>query len=180
MKNFLLSLFAGLVVATNALAYTSAPSGDPNNGFRDVEYATVVKVDSVTGYDAAISKGHALFYEDGSGGLSGLYQVSRAYSGTQNTALASRVSACIAAKDVATGDLGGFPCVTKGYVDYAKYAAVTFHAPITKGGYLCISNSATSLGFLVPCASGVTSPFIALEDKSSTGTGTMKVRVVSP
>ena len=179
MKNFLFSLLAGLVVAANAFAYSSGDAGDPNLTFRDVETKSVVKVDSVTGYDAAISKGHALFYEDGSGGLSGLYLVSRNYSGTYNTALASKVSACIASKDIATGNLAAFPCVTKGYVDYALYNTET-NCPIVKGDYLCISDLSTSLGRLVPCASGITSPFVALEDKSgSGGAGTIKISVQS-
>jgi hypothetical protein len=179
MKNFLYTTLAGLVLATNAMAFSSAPSGDPVLGFRDVETATVIKVDSVTGYDDAVSKGHALFFEDGVGGLSGLYQVSRNYSGTYNTALASKLSACIATKDVATGDVAGFPCAVKGYVDYALYSVAGIYDPISVGSYLCISDQATALGRLVGCASGVTSPFIALEAKT-TGSGSIKVRIVSP
>lgn len=175
MKNTFLVLIAGLVLAANAFAYSSAPAGDPNLGYADVEYKSVVKVDGVTGYEDAISKGHGVFYEDGTGGLSGLYKVSRNYSGTYNTALASKVSACIAARDVASGDTGAFGCVTKGYLDYAKYVSVT-NMPITKGDYLCISNLATSLGLLVPCNTGITSPFVALESKGA-GTGTIKIAV---
>lgn len=178
MKSTLISIsLAALVLTSNAFGYSSAPAGDPVLGFRDVETKTVVKVDSVTDYDDAISKGHGLFYEDGTGGLTGLYTVSRNYSGTYNTALANKLTACIAAKDVATGDVGGFPCVTKGYVDYALYAAVTTYQPIAVGDYLCVSDAATSLGRLVKCDANLTSPFIALEAKSTTGTGTMKVSV---
>ena len=176
MKYNFLTLAVALVLSASALAYQPGGVGDPNTGFRDAETKTVVKVDSVTGYDDAVSRGHGLFYEDGAGGLAGLYQVSRKYSGTYNTALASKVQACIAARDVATGDLGGFPCVTGGYVDYALYDATI---AITKGDYLCVSNLASALGRFVSCGSGVTSGFIALESKAS-GTGSnLKVKVQS-
>lgn len=181
MKQFLFALVGALTLAVNAYAYTSAPSGDPVLGFRDTEYRTVVKVDSVTGYDDAITKGMGVFFEDdGAGTITSGYKVSINYSGTYNTALASRLSACIAARNVATGDLGGFPCVVKGYVDYALYSAVASFAPIAKGDYLCISDEATVMGRLVKCGSGVTSPYISLEDKTSTATGTIKIQVVSP
>lgn len=176
MKNFL-TLILGLVLSINAFAYSSGTSGDPAQGFRDFETKTVVK-SATDGYSAAISKGHALFYEDGSGIPTGLYTVSREYSGTYNTALATRsAEACIAAKDVATGDTAGFPCVVRGYVDYAIYSAVTLYAPIAVGDYLCISDQDTVKGYLVKCGSGVTSKFVALEAKSTTGTGTIKVKI---
>lgn len=174
-----LGLALSLFAAGNARAFSSAESGDVNQGFVDAETRSVKKA-TADGYSDAISKGMALFFEDGSGGVTGLKTVSRVYSGTDNTALATRLAeACIASRDVATGDEGSFACVNRGYVDYAYYAAVTFHAPITKGGYLCISDAATSKGYLVPCASGVTSKFIALEDKSTTGTGSnLKVKIL--
>lgn len=172
MKKFL--LLAGLLLAAvPAFAYVSAPSGDPVLGFRDVETKTVVLSDE-SGYNDAVTKGHGLFYEDGSGGVAGLYEVSRNYSGTYNTAAASAHTACIAAKSVATGDSGVFPCVTKGYVDYAIYDAT---AAIAVGDYLCVSDLASVRGKLVACGSGVTSPFVALEAKAS-GSGTdLKVKV---
>lgn len=174
MKLFL-SLLGIAVFAASAQAYVSMSGNDPNLGYYDVETKVVVKSEDAT-YSDAISKGMALYYQDTS--LTGLYKVSRYYSGTQNTALASKHFACIAAKDVATGDVGGFPCVTKGYVDYAYYASVASPgAPIAVGDYLCVSTAATSKGYLVPCGSGVTSPFIALEAKTATGTGTMKISV---
>lgn len=174
MKLFL-TLIAGLVLSINAMAYSSGVSGDPGQGFVDVETKTVVK-STTDGYSDAVSKGHALFYENAA--LTGLYTVSRDYSGTYNTALATRLNeACIASKDVATGDVGGFPCVIRGYVDYAIYSA----APgtyITAGDYLCISDVSTSKGHLVKCGSGITSKFIAIEDKVATVTGgTIKVKV---
>lgn len=173
-----LLLLASLALAPQlASAYSSAPAGDPARGFRDTETKTVVKVDDETGYDDAISKGHALFYENGSG-PGELYTVSRNYSGTYNTAAASLVSACIASKDVATGDLAGFPCVTKGFVDYALYSQGV-GSSIAVGTYMCISDLATSKGRLVGCGSGVTSPFIALEAKGESTSGTLKIAIDS-
>lgn len=175
------TLILGLALfALKANAYTSAPSGDPVLGFRDVELRTVAKVDSVAGYDDAITKGMGVFFEDGTGDPSSGYKVSINYSGTYNTAIASKFSACIAARNVATGDLGGFPCAVKGYVDYALYSAVTLSAPIAIGDYLCISDQASVMGRLVKCGSGITSPYISLETKSTTGTGAIKVQIVSP
>lgn len=175
-KNFLiLGLALAALGSFEAQAYNSAPSGQPQLGFVDVETKVAVK-STADGYSDAISKGHALFYDNAT--IAGLYTVSRDYSGTYNTALATRMNeACIATKDVATGDVGGFPCVVRGYVDYALYSAVTSFAPITAGDYLCISDEASVKGRLVKCGSGVTSKFIALEDKLTTGTGTMKVKV---
>jgi len=172
------TLILSLVLSLSAYAYNSAPSGDVGQGFRDVEYKTVKKVDGVTGYDDAVSKGHGLFYEDGAGSPDGLYKVSRNYSGTPNTAAASLVSACIAAKDVATGDVGGFPCVTKGYVDYAIYTVATGNA-IGIGTYMCVNDAATARGYLVGCGSGITSPFVALEAKAENTSGTIKISVNS-
>jgi hypothetical protein len=178
MKTTLILALA--LFALKANAYTSAPSGDPNLGFRDVEYMTVEKVDSVTGYDDAITKGQGVFFEDGAGSPADQYHVSRIYSGTYNTAAAVKVTACIAARNVATGDTGGFPCVVKGYVDFAKY--IQGHgAAIAIGTYLCVDDLTTAPpGTLVGCASGVSSQFIALEAKSEDTSGTIKVRVVSP
>lgn len=172
MKLFLLAI--ALSLPLSASAYVSAPSGDPVLGFRDVETKTVLLADDA-GYNDAVSKGHGLFYEDGTGDLTGLYQVSRVYSGTYNTAAASKVTACIAAKDVPTENAGAaFQCVTKGYVDYAVYDAT---AAIAKGDYLCVSDLASAKGKLVACASSITSPFIALEAKASGSGSDLKVSV---
>lgn len=174
MKNLLILALVALF-GTNAFAYDSAPSGDPGQGFVDYETKTVVKSETA-GYSDAISKGHGLFYENAA--LTGLYTVSREYSGTYNTALATRLNeACIAAQDVATGNVGGFRCVTKGYVDYALYSVNTVNCPITAGDYLCITDAATAKGRFVTCGSGVTSKFIALESKSAVADGTIKVKV---
>lgn len=182
-KNFL--LFALLAAfAVPAHAYEDGGTGDPTLGFRDNETKTVVKLDSVAGYDDAISKGSALFYEDGTGalGASFLYKVSRNYSGTYGTVLASRYHACIATKNVATGVLSGFPCVVGGYVDYALFSKSTGQA-ISIGDALCVSNLATSRGTLVLCPTAVTTgQFVSLENKNdanpNTG-GVLKVRVSS-
>lgn len=174
MKLFL-TLALSLVLSANAFAYSSGEAGQPNLGFRDVETKTVVKSETA-GYSDAISKGHAVFYENAA--LTGLYTVSRDYSGTYNTALATRLNeACIATKDVATGDVGGFPCVVKGYVDYALYSVASVSTPITAGDYLCITDAATAKGRLVPCDTNVTSKFIALESKAAVADGTIKVKV---
>lgn len=176
MKALIISL--ALLTSSLAFAYQSAPAGDPNLGFRDVETKSVIKVDGVAAYEDAISKGMGLFYEDGTGSPAGLYKVSRNYSGTYNTAAASLVTACIAARDVATGDVAGFPCVTKGYVDYALYTVATGNA-IAIGTYLCVDDLATARGKLVGCGSGITSPFVALEAKGENTSGTIKVKVNS-
>ena len=174
MKLFL-TLALSLLLSVDALAYSSGVSGDPGQGFVDYETKTVVKSETAA-YSDAVSKGHALFYENAA--LTGLYTVSREYSGTYNTALASRLNhACIATKDVATGDVGGFPCVVRGYVDYALYSVDSVNAPITAGDYLCITDAATAKGRLVTCGSGVVSKFIALESKASVADGTIKIKV---
>lgn len=174
MKLFL-TLTLGLALSVNAFAYSSGVSGDPVQGFRDVETKTVIKSETA-GYSDAISKGNALFYEKAA--IAGLYTVSMDYDGTYNSqAAVSAHNACIATKDVATGDVAGFPCVTKGYVDYALYDAVASFAPIAIGDYLCISDEATVKGRLVKCGSNIVSKFIALEAKSSTGAGTIKVKI---
>ncbi len=176
MKLFL-TLIVGALLSVNAFAYSSAESGDVGQGFRDYETKTVVK--SVTAlYSDAITKGDVLFYSDASGELAGLYTVSKYFGGTPNAALATRTyEACVAKKDVATGDVGGFPCVVKGYVAEAAYDVVATATQIAVGDYLCISNAATAKGKLVACASGVTSKFIALEAKAATAQGFIKVKV---
>lgn len=181
MKTFAFVLLAALALTGKAMAFYSGQSGDPNLGFRDVEFGTVEKTDSQAGYDDAITKGMGVFFEDGVNGASGGYKVSINYSGTYNTATASLVTACIAARNVATGDTGGFPCVVKGYIDYALYSKATGMG-IAVGGYLCVSNQATAKGRLIPCGSSVTSPFVALEKKDDTAanTGSIKIRIVSP
>lgn len=172
MKNFLILALA-LAVSAPAYAYVSAPSGDPALGFRDVETKTVTLADDA-GYNDAVSKGMGLFYEDGAGSLEGMYEVSRNFSGTYNTAAATLATACIAAKDFASADQGSFPCVTKGYLDYGVYDAT---APIAKGDYLCVSDLASVRGKLVACGSGITSPFQALEAKASGSGSNLKVKV---
>jgi len=173
MKLFL-TLALSALLSASAFAYVSAPSGDPGQGFVDVEFKVAVKSETA-GYSDAVSKGHGLFYEVAD--LDG-YTVSREYSGTYNTALATRAhQACIASKDVATGDVAGFPCVVKGYVDYALYSVASVNTPITEGDYLCITDAATAKGRFVTCGSGITSQFIAMESKASVADGTIKVKV---
>lgn len=162
MKYFILAL--ALILPIQAQAYVSASGNDPRVGGYDVESKSVLKSEVAT-YSDAISQGHALFYADTE--LTGAYVVSRYYSGTYNTAAANNLSACIAQRDVATGDVSIFGCATKGYVNYARYDATL---AIGVGDFLCIGNAATVKGVLVACAANIRSPFVALEAKAS-GTG---------
>lgn len=171
MNKLILTMGLALVFSANALAYVSASGNDPRVGGVDVEYKSAVKSETAL-YSDAISKGHALFYDENS--FASAYLVSRYYSGTYNTQATSNLQACIASRDVASGDLQTFGCVTKGYVDYARYDAT---APWLKGTYLCIGTAASVKGVLVGCASGVTSQFVALEDKASGSGSDLKVLV---
>lgn len=178
MKSFLVLAVTLALSCGNALAYYSAFGNDPTLGNYDYEYKVAVKSETAS-YSDAITKGHGLYYTEGE--LTGLYKVSRFYNAASGeTATASKWVACIAARDVATGDVAGFPCVTKGYIDYALYDAVASPgAPISVGSYLCVGTDASVKGRLIACAANVTSPIIALEAKASTGTGTIKVMVDS-
>lgn len=170
------SLFAvlvGLFAVVSANAYYSAQGNDPALGSYDTEYK-VAKLSETATYSDAISRGHALYYSENE--LTGLYVVSRYYSGTDNAATAVPFQACIAARAVATGDVGGFQCATKGYVDYAIYDAT---APVLKGGYLCVGTAATVKGKLIACNSNVVSKFISLEQKLSGSGSDLKVRILS-
>lgn len=168
-----LFLLLALVVSADAYAYTSASGNDPVAGSYDVESKVAVKSETAL-YSDAISKGHALYYQEDA--LTGLYVASRYYSGTANAASAVPFQACIAQRAVATGDTGGFPCATRGYVDYGIYDATS---PIAAGGYLCIGTAASVKGKLIGCAANVVSKFISLETKAS-GTGSdLKVRILS-
>lgn len=171
----ILALLMSVFLATPALAYLSANGNDPNLGSYDAETKVAVKSETAT-YSDAISKGHALYYSENE--LTGLYTVSRYYSGTANAAGAVAYQACIAGRDVATGDVAGFPCVTRGYVDYALYDS-RVGAEVTKGGYLCIGTAATVKGKLIACAANVVSRFISLETKSAGSGSDLKVRVQS-
>lgn len=168
-----LFLLLALVVSADAYAYTSASGNDPSNGSYDVESKVAVKSEDAS-YSDAISKGHALYYQEDA--LTGLFTVSRYYSGNEIAATAVPYQACIAQRDVATGDTGGFPCATRGYVDYAIYDAAS---SITVGNYLCIGTDATVKGKLINCDSNVVSNFISLETKASGSGSNLKVRINS-
>lgn len=168
-----LFLVLALAVSADAYAYTSASGNDPSAGSYDVESKVAVKSETAL-YSDAISKGHALYYQEDA--LTGLYVASRYYSGTANAATAVPYQACIAQRAVETGDTGGFPCATRGYVDYAIYDAT---APIAVGGYLCIGTAATVKGKLIACNSSVVSKFTALESKASGSGSDLKVRIDS-
>lgn len=169
----LLAVFVGLFAVVSANAYYSAQGNDPNLGSYDTEYKVAVKSETAT-YSDAISRGHALYYSENE--LTGLYKVSRYYSGNAMAAAAVPYQGCIAARAVETGDVGGFACVTKGYVDYARYDATN---PIAKGSYLCVGTAATVKGVLIACGTSEQSKFISLETKSSGSGSDLKVRVVS-
>lgn len=171
----ILALVMSVFLAVPALAYLSANGNDPNLGSYDAETKVAVKSETAT-YSDAISKGHALYYSEDE--LTGLFKVSRYYSGTANAAASVAYQACIAGRDVATGDVAGFPCVTRGYVDYALYDS-RVGAEVTEGGYLCIGTAATVKGKLIACAANVVSRFISLETKSAGSGSDLKVRVQS-
>lgn len=166
MKNILLAiaLFLG---ANSAHAYVSNQGTDPAVGGYEIEYKSAVK--STTDlYSDAISQGHGLFYDEND--YVGLYKVSRYSSKTINNAASMKFAACIASKDIATGNTGLFPCVTRGYVDYARYVVAT-NSTIAAGDYLCIGTAASNKGSFLPCGSGVITQFVALEAKTSGSTG---------
>lgn len=168
-----LVLLTVFLASANALAYVSSQGNDPNLGSYDYEYKSAVKSETAL-YSDAISKGHALYYSESE--LTGLYKVSRYYSGDAMGAAAAVNSACIAGRAVATGDTAAFPCVTRGYVDYAYYDATN---PITSGAYLCIGTAATVKGKLIACGASVTSKIIALEAKASGSGSDLKVKIRS-
>lgn len=170
MKKLLIGL-AALILPLSAFGYVSNQGTDPDVGGYEAEYKSAKK-STVSGYSDAVSKGHGLYYDDGQ--LTGLYHVSRHFTlAAGNLSTAARFAACIAARDVATGDTQSFPCVTRGYVDYALYDATS---PIAQGNFLCIGTAATVQGVFINCNLGQTSKFVALEAKTS-GTGTIKLKV---
>lgn len=167
------TLLIALLVSADAFAYTSAQGNDPNLGNYDTETKVVVKSETAT-YSDAITRGHGLFYSEDE--LTGLYKVTRTNANNGYESAAQPYTACIAARDVETGDVAGFPCVTRGYVDYAIYDAT---APILEGGNLCVGSAATVKGKLISCGSGVSGRFISLEQKMSGSGSNLKVRVRS-
>lgn len=172
MKLYLIAALA-LIVGVDAQAYTSPSSVDFAVGGVEVEARAAVK-SSTDLYSDAITKGHGLYYSENE--LTGAYKVSRYSAEVANSAAAAKLIACIAGRDVATGDTASFPCVTRGYVDYAKYDAT---AAIAKGGYLCIGTAASVKGVLLACDTNVVSPIMALEAKASGAGSDLKVLVQS-
>lgn len=166
-------VLAALVFSANAHAYLSASGNDPENGSYDTETKVAVKSEEAT-YSDAISKGHGLYYSENE--LTGLYVVSRYYSGAGNDAASAKLIACIAGRDVATGDVAGFPCAVRGYVDYAIYDATS---SISKGNYLCVGNAATVKGKLINCNANVVSPIVSLEGKASGSGSNLKVMLLN-
>lgn len=130
-----------------AFGYSSGPGADPANGSYDIQYKAVVKTTSgsdASGLSSSISKGHVLTY-DLDNNAAGAYVVTRI---GENTSLGQAQVACIADKDIATGDAGAYRCVTKGYVDFARYDATT---AFSAGQKLCSNEE----GVLVVCAACV-------------------------
>ena len=175
MKKYLslVALFALVIGSTNAIGYNSPAGSDPKELNHDREFKQVMKTvfgaDS-TGLKAAISRGHVLTYVVGEDGSHDGYTVSRIGA---NTPAGQRVVACIADDSIATGDVGYHKCVTKGFVDFAKWDAT---APIAAGTRVC----ANAEGVLVDCtvlAATANVGIISLEAKAA-GTGNnLKVMV---
>lgn len=162
-----------LVISINAHAYNAGGVGDPTLGQFDAMTKVAVK-SAVASYSDAITKGHGLYLDEND--YTGAYTVSR-YSSLVTASVPTAAQqvqfSCIAARDVATGDTAGFPCVVRGYVDYAIYDAT---APILKLNYLCVGTAASIKGKFVSCPSG-TSNVIALEQKMSGSGVNLKVLV---
>ncbi len=177
----LTALFLALILPSVAGAYVSNQGADPANGSYESEYKSAQK-STTASYSDAISRGHGLFY-DITNTAAGAYSVSRYNSGSYNTAAVQNLVACIARRDVATGDTSVFPCVTRGYVDYARYAVHSGLAgagALAAGGYLCVNTADTGKGVLVPCGSGIVSNIISLEAKSANTSGSdLKVLIQS-
>lgn len=132
-----------MFLAVPALAYNSG-GGDPKNESHNREYRTFVK-SATAGSSLAITKGMVLSYSmaDADG-----YTLT-ATGG--NTVVDAAMQACIAEKAVATGDTRSHRCITKGYVDFAKYDAST---PFRVGDKLCANGTD---GTLVKCAACINS-----------------------
>lgn len=159
MKNVFLSVVM-LALGANAFGYSSPAGVDPKNGTFDQEFKAVVK-SAVNGESASVTQGHVLSHAAVVDG----YTVTRIAGGAIGNVLAQAKVMCIAAEDVATGDVGYAKCLTKGFVDFLKYDATVAIVAFSK---LC----ANTEGVAVACTgteatqSGIT----ALEAKAS-GTG---------
>lgn len=136
MKKLLIAL---LFVTIPAFAYNSG-GGDPANSSFDREYKTYKKSTSA-GSSLAVTRGMILSYSmaDADG-----YTLT-ATGG--NTVVDAAMQACIADSAVATGDTRQHRCITKGYVDFAKYSAVSVGLRV--GDKLCANGTD---GTLVKCA----------------------------
>ncbi len=164
MKKYFLLAFA-LAFATTANAYNTVPGTDPKNGSDEVEYRQVVKT-AVAGESSSVSRGHILSYASAGDG----YSVGRV--GDAGVAHHNRI-ACVAAEDIATGDVGYNLCVTKGFVSYLKYDA---SLPITQFNNLCVNAEGIAVACAVSYGATRNTGIMALETKAS-GTGTMKAMI---
>jgi len=136
MKKLLVAL---LLIAAPAFAYNSG-GGDPVNGAHNREYRTYKK-SATAGSSLALTRGMILSYSmaDADG-----YTLT-ATGG--NTVVDAAMQACIADSAVATGDTRQHRCITKGFVDFAKYDASSVQ--IRVGDKLCADGTT---GALVKCA----------------------------
>ena len=182
MIYFLVAIASLALLVSSAWAYESPQGIEPvyvpgstnlsaqGQNSWEYEYKSAQK-DAIagSGFDVAIAKGGALYYDTNY--LGGAYTVTPYGGGTGkfagNDQVSANMIACIAGRIVATGDSTFFPCITRGYVDQASYDGT---GGIVIGGSLCIGTQASTVGNLIPCASGVVSPIKALKAVSS-GTG---------
>lgn len=155
----LIVLALAVFLSANAFGYSTPVGSDPIQGTHDQEFKQIVK-STVSGESSSITRGNVLSYA----------AVVDGYTVTRIGAAATSVTgqalvACIAARDVATGNVNYVPCVTKGFVDFLKYDATV---AIVAGAKLCTNTEGVAVACNNPAASA--SSIIALEAKAS-GTG---------
>jgi hypothetical protein len=158
----------GTLIGVHALAYNSPVGTDPKNENFNQETIQAVKSAS-SGVSDAIVAGDVLSFSSASDG----YTVTRVGAAT---VLGNRLIACVALQDVATGNTGYFPCVTRGFVQKLNFNAST---AIEVGDKLCTNTSGqavicTACSATVPGANGCEqgqgtedSGIVALEARSA-------------
>lgn len=136
---FSLALIGALALSGKAYAYNSPVGADPKNGNYDIEYKYVVKA-TVAGESGAITKGDILTYASAYDG----YTVTNMQG--DNNGFSQNAIACIAADNIASGDLGYHKCVSRGYIDYLKFNSGM--AGFTIFDSVCVTASAAA----APCS----------------------------